>query len=154
MLPDCACISFITASRFEFWIFGFWKFINTERKVLTGPARNCYHSSELCNVWDKDFVVALFNFAQTLHNLQMTDMEIALVRCICLTYTGRVKEINKYFHITWECLLQFVFVNLSFFWKKMYIYCRSMWIKKPRKSRRNPVENAYVSAVCGRKKSQ
>ncbi|XP_061178252.1 nuclear receptor subfamily 1 group D member 2-like [Saccostrea echinata] len=81
--------SLVKSSRFEFWIFGFWKFIDVERSVLTGPAMRCYHSSELCNVWDKDFVAALFNFAQTLHALQMTDMEISLVRCICLTYTDR-----------------------------------------------------------------
>nr|XP_022341462.1 retinoic acid receptor alpha-like [Crassostrea virginica] len=99
--------SLVKSSRFEFWIFGFWKFINTEMKVLTGPARNCYHSSELCNVWDKDFVVALFNFAQTLHNLQMTDMEIALVRCICLTYTDRceLKNPEKVEEIQWKMLM-------------------------------------------------
>lgn len=72
-------------------MFGFWKFIDIENRVLTGPARNCYHTSELCNVWNKDFVEALFNFGQTLHNLQMNDLEIALVRCICLTYTGTNK---------------------------------------------------------------
>ena len=54
-------------------------------------------------------MVALFNFAQTLHNLQMTDMEIALVRCICLTYTGRVKEFRSIF-----ISLRNVFYNLFF----------------------------------------
>ncbi|XP_048728617.2 retinoic acid receptor alpha-like [Ostrea edulis] len=113
MIPGFATLpvedqaSLVKSSRFEFWIFGFWKFINVESRVLTGPAMRCYHSTELCNVWDRDFVSALFNFAQTLHNLQMTDMEIALVRCICLTYTDRcdLKSPEKVEEIQWKMIM-------------------------------------------------
>lgn len=97
----------VKSSRFEFWMFGFWKFIDVENRVLTGPARNCYHTSELCNVWNKDFVEALFSFGQTLHNLQMSDLEIALVRCICLTYTDRceLKSPEKVEEIQWKMIM-------------------------------------------------
>ena len=57
-------------------------------KVISGPRGNSYHMEELADIIDKDFVRSLFNFAQSMQDINLTNEETALLKCVVLTFAG------------------------------------------------------------------
>ncbi|KAK3103104.1 hypothetical protein FSP39_016452 [Pinctada imbricata] len=99
--------SLVKSSRFEFWIFGFFKFVNTQANVTTSLLGRCYHINELCKLWDEEFMKGLFKFCGTLQELHLTDTEISLIRCVCLMSRDRcdLKEPDSVEEIQWRIIM-------------------------------------------------
>lgn len=120
----------VKSARFEFWFFGYFRFLNPELKVATGIMGNCYHISELFKLWNKEFVETLFEFVKKVHALNLSLVDIALIRCIVLTFRDRclLKDPDKVEEIQWKMVL-----------------CFQHWVQKSR-----PTQRQFFSQVFDR----
>ncbi|XP_033751722.1 vitamin D3 receptor-like isoform X2 [Pecten maximus] len=104
-LDDQAAL--VKSSRFEFWFWGFYRFINADLGITTNLKGNCYHIRELFKLWDETFVTTLFSFVRSVQKLNLSVLEIAIIRCIILTYTDRcnLSDPEKVEMIQWKMIM-------------------------------------------------
>lgn len=79
----------VKLSRFEIWMVGAHKFMDAGLQVVSGPRGKAYHMEELSEILDEDFVKALFSFAQSVQEIQLTNEETALLKCVALMFSDR-----------------------------------------------------------------
>ncbi|XP_060074424.1 peroxisome proliferator-activated receptor alpha-like isoform X2 [Ylistrum balloti] len=104
-LDDQAAL--VKSSRFEFWFWGFYRFINADLGITTNLKGNCYHIRELFKLWDETFITTLFSFVRSVQKLNLSVLEISLIRSIILTYTDRcnLAEPDKVETIQWKMIM-------------------------------------------------
>ncbi|XP_069133510.1 vitamin D3 receptor-like [Argopecten irradians] len=104
-LDDQAAL--VKSSRFEFWFWGFYRFINADLGITTNLKGNCYHIRELFKLWDETFITTLFSFVRSVQKLNLSAQEIAIIRCIIVTYTDRcnLSDPNKVETIQWRMIM-------------------------------------------------
>ncbi|XP_067655461.1 nuclear receptor subfamily 1 group D member 1-like [Haliotis asinina] len=100
----------VKASRFEFWMWGTFQGYNPELMVACLPNGKCLHRSEMCRIWDENFIAEMFRFSQTLKKLPLLPDEFVLVKCICVTFADRsgLKEPGKVEQIQWRLIQCFL----------------------------------------------
>ncbi|XP_021349495.1 vitamin D3 receptor-like isoform X2 [Mizuhopecten yessoensis] len=104
-LDDQAAL--VKSSRFEFWFWGFYRFINADLEITTNLKGNCYHIRELFKLWDETFITTLFSFVRSVQKLNLSVLEISIIRCIILTYTDRCNlgDPDKVEMIQWRMIM-------------------------------------------------
>ncbi|XP_046378815.2 mucin-5AC-like [Haliotis rufescens] len=108
--------SLVKASRFEFWLWGTFSGYNMDLMVACMPNGKCLHRSEMCKIWDDDFIVETFRFAQTLKKLPLLPDEFVIVKSICVTFADRsvLKDRAMVEQIQWrlvQCFLHLLKKN-------------------------------------------
>ncbi|XP_046581992.1 mucin-5AC-like [Haliotis rubra] len=100
----------VKASRFEFWMWGTFQGYNQDLMVACLPNGKCLHRSEMGRIWDEDFIVDMFRFAQTLKKIPLLPDEFVIVKCICVTFADRsgLKEPGKVEKIQWQLIQCFL----------------------------------------------
>ena len=79
----------ISVSRFEIWLVSAHKFFNFELEVVSGPLGRSYHKEEMSKLWEVDYIECLFLFCKKMQKLELSYKEIAMLKCVVLTFAGR-----------------------------------------------------------------
>lgn len=83
------CQLVVTVSRFEIWMVSAHQFFDVDLEVISGPRGKSYHLDELSDIIEEGFVRSLFNFAQSMQEINLTLEETAVLKCIVLTFSGK-----------------------------------------------------------------
>ncbi|XP_033751352.1 nuclear receptor subfamily 1 group D member 2-like isoform X1 [Pecten maximus] len=94
----------IKSSHFEFWILMEFRMINPELSVVSGCINA--HKDDFAKLFAAEHTDEVFNFARTLHALNMNTEEIVLLRGVVATFRDRCKlqEPEKVEKIQWKLL--------------------------------------------------
>jgi len=76
----------VLGSHFEFWFLINFKMMNPELKVFGGCVNA--HVNDLKKLFENDYMDEFFDFAKTLHALDLSFEEIVLTRGIAVTFRG------------------------------------------------------------------
>lgn len=72
---------------------GAHKFMDLSLKVVSGPRGKAYHMDELSELLDEGFVNSMFTFANSMQEINLTNEETALLKCVALMFSG-MKLVN------------------------------------------------------------
>ena len=84
----------ISVSRFEIWLVSAHKFFNFELEVVSGPLGRSYHKEEMSKLWEVDYIECLFSFCKKMQKLELSYKEIAMLKCVVLTFAGRFTTVK------------------------------------------------------------
>lgn len=73
---------------------GAHKFMDLNLKVVSGPRGKAYHMDELSELLDEGFVNSMFTFALSMQEINLTNEETALLKCVALMFSG-MKLVNS-----------------------------------------------------------
>ena len=57
--------------------------------MVSGPLGRSYHKEEMSKLWEVDYIECLFSFCKKMQKLELSYKEIAMLKCVVLTFAGR-----------------------------------------------------------------
>ena len=107
--------------RFEVWMLAGHTAINPTEKLFTNPAGITIHRDDLMKINDEDFVSEFFRAAGLLRKLNLTNIDIALLKGITLLSRGIVTIIGIFpLSICYFLFLYYFGADWLIFYFKLY----------------------------------
>ena len=79
----------ISESAVEFWLLGHYQCLNQQLGVFTGEFTTSIKEEHEIGLYDDNYLELLYKTAESFKSLQLSKEEVAVLRVITLTFTGK-----------------------------------------------------------------
>ncbi|XP_046554690.1 LOW QUALITY PROTEIN: nuclear receptor subfamily 1 group D member 2-like [Haliotis rubra] len=116
----------IKGARFEFFFLGSFRGYNSKLNVLSTSSGKCLHLHEICKIWDEDFMLEAFNFADSLKALKLSVEECVVIKTLCILFTDRcdLAQPEKVEEIQWKVIRCLILLQHKYHSKPMIRFAK------------------------------